>query len=354
MYDAFAGIALLRNAQSRAINGENPDGSRGGGAKATEGTGASAARELGKGWKVNPALHFPGGSKITLAEIEGPGVIRHIWITCPPKTWRDVILRFWWDGDDTPSIEVPLGDFFANGWCERSIVNSQPISVMAGGALNSYWPMPFRKSARVEVENRGPDMHQFFFQFDYTLEEVPEDAAYLHAQFRRSNPVEGALHTILDGVTGRGHYVGTYCAWQTNNSGWWGEGEVKFYLDGDGEYPTIAGTGTEDYFGGAWAFEQVEGEGYLPYSSPYLGFHQVTGQDNFGKANNRFGMYRWHLPDPIHFTTDLRVDVQALGWRSGGRYLPLKDDVATTAFWYQAEPHGAFPALGERNDLEVI
>lgn len=348
------GLARVSNARTRAITAENRTGEKGGGGRATEGAGASAARDLGQGWKVSPCLPFPAGSTLTLAEIEGPGVIRHIWMTCEPRWWRDIILRMTWDDEDTPSVEVPLGDFFANGWCERSIVNSEPISVMTGGGMNSYWAMPFRGAARIEVENRGPDLGQFFFQIDYSLEEVPDDAAYFHAQWRRSNPVRDGVHTILDGVTGRGHYVGTYLAWQTNSNGWWGEGEVKFFLDGDGEFPTICGTGTEDYAGGAWAFEQVQGEGYLPFTSPYLGFHQVTGLDDFGRANRRFGMYRWHIPDPIRFEEDLRVTVQALGWRSGGRYLVLQDDLATVAVWYQLEPHAPFPALGSRDDLEVI
>jgi len=353
MYDSFTGLARLGQGKSRAVNAENPTGAKGG-ARAREGLGGHAGRDLGVGWKVSPAYEFPSGTTLTLGDIEGPGIIRHIWMTCDPKTWRSVILRFFWDDEPSPSIEVPLGDFFASGWCERTIVNSQPVAAMAGGGLNCYWPMPFRASARITAENRGADIPQFFFQIDYSLEQVADDAAYFHAQWRRSNPVEHGVHTILDDVAGPGHYVGTYLAWQTNNNGWWGEGEVKFYLDGDTDYPTICGTGTEDYVGGAWAFEQEPGAGYLPYTSPYLGFHQVTPMDNFARSNRRFGMYRWHIPDPIRFEEDLRVTVQALGWRSGGRYLVLKDDVASVAFWYQTEPHAAFPVLGDADHLEVI
>jgi Protein of unknown function (DUF2961) len=353
MFDPMS-LSLLSAARSRSISAENPTGEKGGGARATDGLGAAASRDLGAGWKVSPAYPLPGRSVRTLADIEGPGVIRHIWITCAPETWRSVILRMWWDGEESPSVEVPLGDFFANGWCQRSIVTSEPIAVLAGGGMNSYWAMPFRDRAHISVENRGPDIASFFFQIDYSLEDVPSDAAYLHAQWRRSNPVADGVHTILDQVTGRGHYVGTYLAWQTNNNGWWGEGEVKFYLDGDEEYPTICGTGTEDYVGGAWSFEQVPGDGYLPYSSSYLGFHQVAGVDQFNRSNQRFGMYRWHILDPIRFESDLRVDIQALGWRSGGRYLVLRDDVASVAVWYQTEPHGAFPELPGADELEVI
>jgi hypothetical protein len=341
-------------AQSRSITAENPTGAKGGGSKATGGIAAYAARDLGTGWKVSPAIALPGGTTATLGEIEGPGVVTHIWITGHPSAWRSVILRMYWDDEAAPSVEVPLGDFFANGWCERSIVTSEPVAVLAGGGMNSYWPMPFRAGARITVENRGADIDAFFFQIDYSLEPVADDVAYFHAQWRRSNPVRGGIHTILDGVAGQGQYVGTYLAWQTNSNGWWGEGEVKFYLDGDTDHPTINGTGTEDYVGGAWGFEHVPGHGYLPYTSQYLGFHQVTGTDNFGRGNQRFGMYRWHIPDPIRFATDLRVDVQALGWRSGGRYLVLQDDVASTALWYQTAPHAPFPPLGSADDLEVI
>src|SRR5882724_7274160 len=160
----LASLALLSAAQSRSISAENPHGEKGGGGKATEGISANAARELGQGWKVSPALSFPGGATLELADIAGPGIIRHIWMTCAPETWRSVILRMTWDDESTPSVEVPLGDFFANGWCRRSIVNSEPIAAMAGGGLNSYWAMPFRSRARISVENRGKDLPQFFFQ----------------------------------------------------------------------------------------------------------------------------------------------------------------------------------------------
>ena len=198
----------------------------------------------------------------------------------------------------------------------------------------------------------------FYYQIDYTLTDVPEDRAYFHAQWRRSNPLPYQTdHTLLDGVRGQGHYVGTYIAWGVNNTGWWGEGEIKFYLDGDGEFPTICGTGTEDYFGGAWNFEHPQGQ-YGAFSTPYLGLPQVIVPDGLYRSQQRFGMYRWHVPDPIRFRQDLRVTIQALGWRSHieekRRYLPLQDDIASTAFWYQAEPHAPFPPLGDANALEVI
>lgn len=348
-------LARLSNAKSRSICAENFTGEKGKAGMALDGISKECARDLGRGWKISPAIYLKSGSTFDLANVEGPGVITHIWMTCAPEFWRNVILRFYWDGEETPSVECPMGDFFCCGWCERTIVNALPVSVMTAGGMNSYFSMPFQKLAKIQVENIGPmDITQFFFQIDYALTDIPEDMAYFHAQWRRSNPVPyKEVHTLLDGVRGRGHYVGTYFAWQTNSNGWWGEGELKFYMDGDREFPTICGTGTEDYFGGAWAFEGENGS-YGAYSAPYLGFHQVIVPDGYLKSNTRFGMYRFHVMDPIRFEEDLRVTVQALGWRSEGRYLPLQDDIASVAYWYQTEPHGAFPVFPGKDALEVI
>jgi hypothetical protein len=193
-----------------------------------------------------------------------------------------------------------------------------------------------------------------YYQLDYTLTEVPRDAAYFHAQFRRQNPTAYKVpYTILDGVRGRGHYVGTYLAWGVHSSEWWGEGEIKFFLDGDGEFPTINGTGTEDYFLGSYNFESRQTHQYQPFSTAYAGLHQVLKPDGLYRSQQRFGMYRWHIPDPIRFQKDLRVTIQALGWRYNGRYLPLQDDVASVAYWYQTEPHAPFPKLPSKDDLEV-
>lgn len=348
-------LSKLVAARTRSISAENRTGEKGKGGMATEGISAECARDLGKGWKISPALLLRAGETITLADIQESGVIEHIWMTCEPKMWRSVILRFYWDGEKEASVECPMGDFFCCGWCERTIVNALPVSVMTAGGMNSYWEMPFRKSAKITAENIGAqDIAQFFYQIDYALTEIEMDAAYFHAQWRRSNPLKyKEVHTLLDGVHGRGHYVGTYMAWQTNSNGWWGEGEIKFYMDGDLEYPTICGTGTEDYFGGAWAFEGDQMK-YGAYSAPFLGFHQVITADGFWKANTRFGMYRFHIMDPIRFETELKVTMQALGWRSGGRYLPLQDDIASVSYWYQTEPHASFPAFPDQDHLEVI
>lgn len=351
---SLGNLSRLSSAQTRSISAENPTGAVGQGGMATPDEPDSPARELGQGWKVRPCITVQAHETVTLAEIDGPGAIQHIWITVDPLAWRSLILRVYWDAEATPSIETPLGDFFCNGWGVRCRVNSLPIAVNPAGGFNSYWEMPYRQQARITIENISPKAFTgFFYQITYTLTEVPDDAAYLHAQFRRSNPLPyGEVYTLLDGVKGQGHYVGTYMAWGVNNNNWWGEGEIKFYMDGDQAFPTICGTGTEDYFGGAWCFHE-DGQ-YGAYSTAFLGMPQVIKPDGFNIANQRFGLYRWHVMDPIRFQQDLRVTMQALGWRSEGRFLPLQDDIASVAYWYQAEPHAPFPALPDRNGLEVI
>jgi hypothetical protein len=334
----MGGLPLLSDAETRSISAENTTGARG--------AGAQAENHLGAGWKGRPCITLPNGETVTLAEIDGPGCIRHIWFTVTDRgprgrtVLRDIVLRFYWDGEETPSIEVPIGDFFANGHGMRCDINSLPVAVNPNGGMNCYWPMPFG-SARITVTNEhGEDIGGFFYQITYELADVPEHAARLHAQWRRENPVTyHKEYTILDGVKGRGHYVGTYLAWTQLSTGWWGEGEIKFYIDGDAEHPTICGTGTEDYVGGAWCFAD------RTYSTAFLGYplrHAEPGQII------RHGLYRWHVPDPIRFKEDLRVTIQDLGFTPQPTgYEPLTDDISSVALWYQAEPHAAFPELPE-------
>ena len=348
----------LSDAKTRSISPENFTGEKGRAGMATNGTGAGASRELGRGWKVSPSVRIGAKSTFTLAEITGSGVIQHIWLTPSPlgKT-RWMILRFYWDDETEPSVEVPLGDFFACGWARYCQISSLPVCVNPGSAFNCYWQMPFHKKARITVENLDDAAITMYYQVDYALTAVPADAAYFHAQFRRENPLkQTGLYTILDGVAGKGQYVGTYLAWGTHTTGWWGEGEIKFYMDGDKEFPTIAGTGTEDYFCGSYNFETKgpDGKGhYTEFSSPYTGLPQVIRHDGLYDSQQRFGLYRWHITDPVRFDKDLKVTIQALGWMSGGRYQPLKDDIASVAFWYQTEPHQPFPKLPGKDELEI-
>jgi hypothetical protein len=356
---SLGNLSILSNAETRSISAENFDGSKGKGGMATQGTGAVPARELGRGWKVSPSIDIEPYGKVTLAAIQGPGVIQHIWLTVHPINWRRLVLRMFWDGEESPSVETPLGDFFCNGWGIRCNIGSLPVAVNPAGGFNCYWEMPFRQSARITLENLSADpIPGFYYQITFSLTEIPEDRAYLHAEWKRSNPLPyKAVHSLVEGIRGHGHYIGTYLAWGVRNNGWWGEGEIKFYLDGDTEWPTICGTGTEDYFCGAWNFEHPPGQ-YGVFSTPYSGLPQVIMPDGLYNSQQRFGMYRWHIMDPIRFRQDLRVTIQALGWRSTSegqrRYLALQDDISSTAFWYQEEPHTPFQALPSLDYLEVI
>jgi len=346
-------LSRLSKAKSRSISPENFTGAkgRGGMAEVGQGTASAAARDLGRGWKVNPYVHLEPGQVFTMAAIQGTGAIQQIWLT-PAGNWRYMILRMYWDGEEHPSVECPVGDFFACGWGEYAQVSSLAVCVNPGSAFNCYWEMPFRKSAKITMENIGESRATLYYQINYALTEVPADAAYFHAQFRRTNPLPyKEVYTLVDGIQGWGHYVGTYMCWGANNNGWWGEGEIKFYLDGDGEFPTICGTGTEDYFCGSYGF--MVGGQYREYTTPYAGMPQVIRPDGAERANTRFGLYRWHITDPVRFEKDLKVTMQALGWRSGGRYLPLQDDISSVVYWYQTEPHRPFPPLPDKDYLEI-
>jgi hypothetical protein len=349
----------LSNAKTRSISPENFTGEKGKAGmanpedkdKPNTANAANAARDLGQGWKVNPYVRIQPGQTFTMAEIEGPGAIQHIWMT-PTGNWRFSIIRIYWDDETEPSVECPVGDFFGMGWCEYAPLNSLPICVNPGSAFNCYWTMPFRKKCRITMENiNDKDAMTLYYQVDYTLTDVPADAAYFHAQFRRANPNSTSDYTIVDNIKGKGQFVGVYLAWGVNNNGWWGEGEIKFFIDGDSKFPTICGTGTEDYFCGSYNFDR--GGQYKEFCTPYTGLVQVIRPDGTYKSQQRFGLYRWHIMDPVRFEKDLKITIQDLGWRVGGRYLPQQSDIASTCFWYQTDPHAKFPKLPAWQQLEV-
>jgi len=351
----------LSDAKTRSISPENPTGAPGKGGMATleNGTAAHAARDLGQGWKVNPYIRIKAGETVTLADIDGPGAIQHIWMT-PTGNWRNSIIRFYWDGETAPSVEAPVGDFFCMGWGKYAQVNSLAVCVNPGSAFNCYWVMPFRKKCHITMENRDTKDMTLYFQIDYTLTEVPGDAGYFHAQFHQDVPTQGGIDTLVSGILGKGQYVGTYLAWGVHNNGWWGEGEIKFYIDGDSKFPTINGTGTEDYFCGSYDFDTHQknasgGESveYTEFSNPYTGLPQVIRGDGHYNVMQRFGLYRWHIQDPIRFEKGLTVTIQDLGWRSGGRYLRQQSDISSVVYWYQTEPHTPFPKLPTADELEI-
>jgi len=353
-------IYRLSNAQTRSISPENFTGEKGKGGmadpadkdKVNVANATNAARDLGQGWKVNPYIRIQSGQTVTLAEINGSGAIQHIWMT-PTGNWRFSIIRIYWDDETEPSVECPVGDFFGMGWGEYAPLNSLAVCVNPGSAFNCYWPMPFRKKCRITMENvNDADAMTLYYQIDYVLTEVPADAGYFHAQFRRTNPNTTSVYTIVDGIKGKGQFVGVYMAWGVNNNGWWGEGEIKFFLDGDNKFPTICGTGTEDYFCGSYNFDR-NGK-YTEFCTPYSGLVQVIRPDGTYKSQQRFGLYRWHIADPIRFEKDLKITIQDLGWRQGGRYLPQQSDISSVCFWYQADPHAAYPKIPAWQQLEVF
>lgn len=355
-------ISLITSAKSRSISPENLSGERGKGGMASEGSAKHCAEEagLGVGWKISPSIWIEPGETYTLAEINGPGCVKSMWFT--GAVGREYILRIYWDYQVQPSVECPISDFFGCGWHgglskvqpDFAALSSAMITVNPAYGFNSYWPMPFRKHCRITLENRGEKRVTVYYQINYELTEIPDNAAYFHAQWRRANPVSaGDGYTVLDGVKGRGQYAGVMLHVGINGQNlWWGEGEVKFYIDGD-EYPTICGTGTEDYFGGAFGWD-VNGR-YTPYCTLYAGVHQIHEPRGGEDVQQRFAMYRWHIPDPIRFDHDIRVTIQDLGWRRNGRtYLPRNDDFSSVAYWYQTLPTAAFPGLPDDFAMENL
>ena len=352
-------LSRLSDAETRSISAENRSGAKGAGGQAPAAP-DSPSRDLGTGWKCHAYDRIKPGEVFTVADIDGSGALQSMWMT--GDVGRHLILRIYWDDREQPAVECPVCDFFGVPWHKPGdpltpqyfpMLNSLPVAVNPKNRLNCFWEMPFRHHCRITIENRHAAMTAaLFYQVNYTLTEVPGDAAYFHAQFRRVNPLPYQdVYTILDGVRGQGHYVGTVLGCGINNNGWWGEGEIKFYLDGDEEYPTICGTGTEDYFGGSYNWDVG---GYQIYSTPFMGHHQVIRPDGLYQSQQRHAMYRWHVMDPIRFKRDIRVTIQALGWRDGGRFLPEQPDICSVAFWYQREPAAVFPVLPDVDALEII
>ena len=352
----------LSNAKTRSIGPENPTGEKGKGGMQTldKGTAKNAARELGQGWKVNPYIRIAKDSTYVIADITGPGAIQQMWFT-PSGNWKFSIIRIYWDNESSPSVEVPIGDFFVQGFQEYHPVTSLPVCVNPGSGFNSYWIMPFRKHCKITLTNMDTKRMTLYYQINYTLTDIPDDAAYFHAQFRRTNPLPYKEdYTIVDNIKGKGQYVGTIINWGAHSNDWWGEGEIKFFIDGDKQFPTICGTGTEDYFCGSYCFltasdlSKKNDLKYTEFTSPYSGFYPLKFGYSPDVTQPRYEMYRWHITDPVRFDHDLKVTIQAIGWRSDGRYLPLMDDISSVAIWYQAEPHNTFPKLPSKDELENI
>ncbi len=290
------------------------------------------------------ARPIPVGGTLVLADIKGPGNITHIWCTIAANDkWysRLLTLRMYWDDEKQPSVECPIGDFFAAGHGIDAYVNSLPVRVSSDGrGRNCYWPMPFRKSARITVTNDGFNpVGAFYYYVDWQKEKsLPHNTAYFHAQYRQEFPCKpGSDYLILDAV-GSGHYVGTVQSVRLNEPGWYGEGDDFFYIDGEKE-PSLRGTGTEDYFCDGWGFRKFDG--------PYYGVPIFEGFS----SGDRSSVYRWHIPDPVPFKKSLRVEIEHKGSRDNvSGFIERYDDFATVAFWYQTEPHKRFMPIPPGKD----
>ncbi len=303
----------------------------------------------------NDFRSIPAGETLTLLDESGPGNITHIWFTLADDEsfhLKKIVLRIYWDGESTPSVETPLGDFFGLGLGEYFTYQSAPLSVAPNHALNSYFPMPFQKHARITVTNNGKSkVDAFYFNIDYQLldKPLPADTLYFHAQYRQLAPAHGVTTPWNDNgdpavndlknlrgennyvwleATGRGHFVGVTMSILQNQDFWWGEGDDMFFVDGAVD-PSITGTGSEDYFLGAYSF------GGHPFSYALFGA-PVVGEE---KAGSRTSVYRFHLDSPIPFTKSFKATIEH------GHANTRSDNYFSVAYWYQTEPHAAFPPL---------
>jgi hypothetical protein len=291
----------------------------------------------------------------TILEVAGAGVVTHVWFTIASDDQhhlKNLVLRAWWDGEDSPSVEVPIGDFFGLGLGEYFVYQSAMLAVASVKALNSYFQMPFSKSAKMTVTNEGKiKTNSLYFAVDYvTMAEIPADLGRFHAQYRQAAPCKGVVDDWqvnwdksvndlknLDGkdnyvfleATGRGHFVGVTQAVLQNQEGWFGEGDDMIFIDGDA-LPTINGTGTEDYYNGAWDFASQ------PFAFEHNGAPFIKGDEKLG---GRYCLYRWHVESPITFEKSIKVTIEH------GHGNSRSDDFYSVAYWYQTEPHAAFPAL---------
>ncbi len=284
------------------------------------------------------------GETLTLLDESGPGTITHVWVTiASPELYhlKKLVLRMYWDGEPSPSVEAPIGDFFGLGLGDYFLYQSRPLAVGADNALNSFFPMPFAKSARITVTNEGRErVHAFYFNIDYRATRFPLPGAplYFHAQYRQATPcvamkgheknIDGEGNYVWMEAAGRGHFVGVTMSVLENADNWWGEGDDMFFIDGE-KTPSINGTGSEDYFLGAWDFGG-KAFSYASFGAP------VVGPE---RAGSRWSVYRFHLDSPIPFTRSLRATIEHGHGNDRG------DNFYSVAYWYQNEPHAAFPAL---------
>jgi hypothetical protein len=333
LYDLGTGLV------SRSISFENPTGA--------PGEGGQMPSNLGVGRKGFPAKNIEAGETVTLCDIEGPGTIRHIWMTGGFKdhtiALRSMVVRAYWENQEYPSIECPLGDFMGSANARINAYQSAVHSIGINAALNIWLPMPFRERGRITLSNEGDTDITLFYQVDFTVgDEHPDELGRLHVCFRRENPTTlEEDFELLPERTGKGRYVGTVVGIRTLEDHWWGEGEIKIYMDGDEEFPTICGTGSEDYVCLSYGMQQT----------PYLYHGCSWNLDGF------VSMYRWHLPDPIYWQKECRITIQQIGWspvkqdETGYALYERQDDWCCATFWYEPVPSARlpeFPGLASR------
>ncbi|MHC4406609.1 MAG: glycoside hydrolase family 172 protein [Planctomycetota bacterium] len=309
---------------SRSISFENPTGAAGEGGK--------AASNLGAGRKGSPSRRIEPGQTVQLCDIEGPGTIRHIWLTTArdPAAQRALVVRAWWEGQEHPSIECPVGDFFGFAHGRIMPYHSAVHSVGSTGGRNVWLPMPFVKRAKMTFTNEGAAAVPVYYQIDYTVGDgLPDDVGRLHVLFRRENPTTTKEDfELLPERKNKGRFIGSVIGIRNLHPGqWWGEGEVKVFMDGDKEFPTICGTGSEDYVGLAWGIQQT----------PFLYNGCSLNENNF------VSMYRWHLPDPIAWRRHARITIQQIAWKNG--LAETEDDWSTATFWYEPTPSAPLPEM---------
>ena len=308
---------------SRSISFENPTGA--------PGQGGQAASNLGVGRKGAPARSIQPGESVQLCDIEGPGTIRHIWITTRgnPINLRSCVIRAWWEGQDHPSIECPLGDFMGFAHGKVMPYDSAAHSVGEKAGMSIWLPMAFVKRARFTFTNEGEKEIPLYYQIDYTIgDKHPEDVGRLHVLFARENTTtEKKDFELLPQRNAKGRFIGSVIGIRNLHEQWWGEGEIKVYMDGDTDFPTICGTGSEDYVGLSWGIQQT----------PFL-YNGCSLNEN-----NYVSMYRWHLPDPIAWREECRITIQQIAYKGGLR--ETEDDWCCATFWYEPTPSAALPAM---------
>jgi hypothetical protein len=311
---------------SRSICFENPTGAPGEGGK--------AASRLGVGRKGAPSISLKAGQEVQLCDIEGPGTIRHIWMTTrrDALNLRSLVIRAWWDGQEHPSIECPISDFmgFAHGKVMPYFSAVHSLGKNAG--MNIWLPMPFASRAKITLTNDGEKDVPLYYQIDYTIaDKHPDDVGRLHVLFRRENPTTMKKDFVmLPQRKNKGRFMGAIIGVRNLTPGqWWGEGEIKIYMDGDTDFPTICGTGSEDYVCLSYGMQQT----------PYLYNGCSLNENNF------VSMYRWHLPDPISWRKECRITIQQIAWKDG--LAETQDDWSCATFWYEPVPSAALPKMSD-------